>query len=73
MEKSNELKRLERADDKAHKKKSREPLYEWGMQLEKQLEDKIRKFYEEKFKKHTLLRGLHRGDHCRDYDDHELV
>lgn len=47
----NELKRLERADDKAHKKKSREPLYEWGMQLERQLEDKIRKFYEEKFRK----------------------
>lgn len=47
----NELKRLERADDKAHKKKSREPLYEWGMQLERQLEDKIKKFYEEKFRK----------------------
>lgn len=47
----NELKRLERADDKAHKKKSREPLYEWGMQLERQLEDKIKKFYEDKFRK----------------------
>lgn len=47
----NELKRLERADDKAHKRKSREPLYEWGIQLEKQLEEKIRKFYEEKFRK----------------------
>ena len=47
----NELKRLERADDKAHKKRSREPLYEWGIQLEKQLEEKIRKFYEEKFRK----------------------
>lgn len=47
----NELKRLERADDKAHKKKSREPLYEWGIQLERQLEEKIRKFYEEKFRK----------------------
>ena len=47
----NELKRLERADDKAHKRKSREPLYEWGIQLERQLEDKIRKFYEEKFRK----------------------
>lgn len=47
----NELKRLERADDKAHKKRSREPLYEWGIQLEKQIEEKIRKFYEEKFRK----------------------
>lgn len=47
----NELKRLERADDKAHKKKSREPLYEWGIQLERQLEDKIRKHYNEEFEK----------------------
>ena len=46
----NELKRLERADDKAHKKKSREPLYEWGIQLEKQLEDKIKKYYQKLFK-----------------------
>ena len=47
----NELKTLERADDKAHKKKSREPLYEWGIQLERQLEDKIRKHYNEEFEK----------------------
>ena len=46
----NELKRLERADDKAHKKRSREPLYEWGIQLERQLEDKIRNHYDKKFK-----------------------
>lgn len=46
----NELKRLERADDKAHKKKSREPLYEWGIQLEQQLEDKIKKYYQKLFK-----------------------
>ena len=50
----NELKRLERADDKAHKKRSREPLYEWGIQLEKQLEDKIQKFYEKKFKENLM-------------------
>ena len=53
----NEFKRLERADDKAHKKRSREPLYEWGIQLERQLEDKIRKFYEDKFQ-HDLMQAI---------------
>lgn len=53
----NEFKRLERADIKAHKKKNKQPLYDWGIQLEKQLEDKIKKFYEEKFK-HDLSKSI---------------
>ena len=46
----NELNRLERAVDKANKKKNKQALYEWAFQLEQQLEEKLRVEYEEMFK-----------------------
>ena len=44
----NEFKRLERADAKSRKKGNKQALYDWGIQLEKKIEDKIKKFYEYK-------------------------
>ena len=46
-----EFKRLERAKQKADKKKSQQPLYDWAIQLERQLSDKTKKFYEDLFDK----------------------
>ena len=46
-----EFKRLERAKQKADKKKSQQPLYDWAIQLEQQLSDKTKKFYEDLFDK----------------------
>lgn len=46
-----EFKRLERAKQKADKKKSQQPLYDWAIQLEQQLSDKTKKFYEDLFNK----------------------
>lgn len=50
----NEFKRLERADAKSRKKGNKQALYDWGIQLEKQIEDKIKKFYEDKFKQDLM-------------------
>lgn len=47
-----EFRRLERAKQKADKKKSQQPLYDWAIQLEQQLSDKTKKFYEERFEEH---------------------
>ena len=44
-----EFNRLERAKKKADKKNSQEPLREWAIQLEQQLSDKTKKFYDEKY------------------------
>lgn len=46
-----EFKRLERAKQKADKKKNQQPLYDWAIQLERQLSDKTKKFYEDLFDK----------------------
>ena len=47
-----EFRRLERAKQKADKKKSQQPLYDWAIQLERQLSDKTKKFYEERYEEH---------------------
>lgn len=46
-----EFNRLDRAKQKADKKKSQQPLYDWAIQLEQQLSDKTKKIYEEQFEK----------------------
>ena len=50
-----EFNRLERAKKKADKKKSQEPLREWAIQLEQQLSDKTKKFYDEKYNKNMRI------------------
>lgn len=49
-----EFKRLERADTKARKKGNKQALYDWGMQLERQLMDNLTKQYEERFREELL-------------------
>lgn len=46
-----EFNRLDRAKKKADKKNSQEPLREWAIQLEQQLADKTKKFYDDLFEK----------------------
>lgn len=46
-----EFNRLDRAKKKADKKNSQEPLREWALQLEQQLADKTKKFYDDLFEK----------------------
>ena len=46
-----EFKRLERAENKAYKKHSKEALYDWGIQFEETLIKKLNIEYEKKFKK----------------------
>lgn len=46
-----EFRRLERAKQKADKKNNQEPLKEWAIQLEQQLNEKTKKFYEDLFQK----------------------
>lgn len=46
----NEFKRLERAEEKAYKKRSKQALYDWGIQFENQIIEATEKRYEEKFK-----------------------
>ena len=50
-----EFNRLDRAKQKADKKKSQQPLYDWAIQLEQQLSDKTKKFYEERYEEHMKL------------------
>lgn len=50
-----EFNRLERAKKKADKKNNQEPLREWAIQLEQQLSDKTKKFYEERYEEHMKL------------------
>ena len=45
-----EFKRLQRADNKAFKRKSKEALYDWGIQFEEQINNKLNQMYEKKFK-----------------------
>ena len=46
-----EFKRLERAEEKSYKKRSKQALYDWGIQFENQIIEATEKRYEEKFKK----------------------
>lgn len=46
-----EFNRLDRAKQKADKKNSQQPLYDWAIQLEQQLSDKTKKFYDDLFQK----------------------
>ncbi len=50
-----EFNRLDRAKQKADKKKSQQPLYDWAIQLEQQLSDKTKKFYDEKYNKNMRI------------------
>lgn len=50
-----EFNRLDRAKQKADKKKSQQPLYDWAIQLEQQLSDKTKKFYEERYEEHMRI------------------
>ena len=50
-----EFNRLDRAKQKSDKKKSQQPLYDWAIQLEQQLSDKTKKFYEERYEEHMKL------------------
>ena len=45
----NEFRRLELAARKADKKGNKQALYDWGIQLEQQLEEKLRTEYEKMF------------------------
>ena len=45
-----EFKRLQRAENKAFKRKSKQALYDWGIQFEEQINKKINEAYEKKFK-----------------------
>ena len=44
-----EFKRLERAENKAYKKRSKQALYDWGVQFEEQISEKLRIAYDKKF------------------------
>ena len=44
-----EFKRLQRADEKAFKRKSKQALYDWGIQFEEQINNKLNEMYEKKF------------------------
>ena len=46
-----EFKRLQRAENKAFKRKSKEALYDWGIQFEECINNKLNEMYEKKFKK----------------------
>lgn len=56
MEKE-EFKRLERAWVKANKKNNKQALYDWGVQLENQIIDGVRKEFEKKLK-HDLSQSI---------------
>ena len=45
-----EFKRLQRAEEKSFKRKSKQALYDWGIQFEEYINDKLNKMYEKKFK-----------------------
>lgn len=45
-----EFRRLEKAEAKSNKLKNKQPLYEWGTQLENTLNQKLQAEYEKKFK-----------------------
>lgn len=44
-----EFRRLQRAQDKAIKKKNKQPLYEWGLQFEQTLLSKMNDKYQKEF------------------------
>lgn len=46
-----EFKRLERAENKSYKKRSKQALYDWGIQFEETISERLRIEYENKFKK----------------------
>lgn len=50
-----EFNRLDRAKQKSDKKKGQQPLYDWAIQLEQQLSDKTKKFYEEKYNENMRI------------------